>query len=87
MTGHFTADDKVYDGTTAATILTRSLTGGIVAGDTVTLTGGSATFANANVGTGKTVTGTGFSLTGADAGNYSLASSTLTTTADILRRS
>ena len=83
MTGHFTAADKVYDGTTAATITGRSLTGGIISGDTVTLTGGSATFATANVGTGKTVTGTGFSLAGASAGNYSLASSTLTTTADI----
>ena len=35
------------------------------------LTGGTATFANKNVGTGKTVTLTGASLTGADAGNYS----------------
>ena len=33
--------------------------------------------------TDKTVTGTGFGLVGADAENYSLASTTLTTTADI----
>ena len=83
LTGHFTAADKEYNGLVGATITDRSLTGGIISGDTVTLTGGSATFATANVGTGKTVTGTGFSLTGASAGNYSLASSTLTTTADI----
>ncbi len=83
LTGHFTAANKEYNGLTGATILTQTLTGGIVAGDVVTLDGGTATFANANVGTGKTVTGTGFTLGGADAGNYVLASSTLTTTANI----
>ena len=35
------------------------------------------------MGTPKTVTGTGFTLGGTDAGNYHLASSTLTTTANI----
>ncbi len=55
----------------------------MVGTDDVDLTGGTATFANANVGNNKTVTGTGFTLDGAAAGNYSLASSTLTTTADI----
>jgi YDG domain len=85
VTGSFTADNKVYDGGTSATILTRSLTGK-VGTDDVSLSGGSATFANKHVGTGKTVTGTGFSLTGAKANNYILASSTLTTTADITAR-
>jgi YDG domain len=75
VTGSFTADNKVYDGGTSATILTRSLTGK-VGTDDVSLSGGSATFANKHVGTGKTVTGTGFSLTGAKANNYILASST-----------
>jgi|GEM_PF-321785 len=82
LTGSFTAADKAYDGTTAATISGRSLAG-VVAGDSVSLTGGSATFANKNAGDNKTVTGTGFSLTGADAANYSLASTTLTAQADI----
>lgn len=86
LTGHFTADNKEYDGTTAATILTRSLTGGILSGDVVSLTGGSATFGDKHVGTGKTVSGSGFSLTGAAAGNYVLASATLSTTADITQR-
>jgi hypothetical protein len=36
-----------------------------------------------NVGSAKTVTGTGFSLSGADKGNYTLKSSTLTTTSSI----
>jgi hypothetical protein len=85
ITGSFTADDKVYDGGTSATILTRSLTGKVGADD-VSLAGGTATFADKNVGTGKTVTGTGFSLSGTDKDNYTLASSTLTTTANISAR-
>ena len=55
----------------------------MVGNDDVSLSGGTATFANADVGQGKTVTGTGFELVGAAKGNYSLASSTLTTTASI----
>ena len=84
VTGAFTASNKTYDGTTAATILTRTVSGVLAADATnVTLTGGTATFSDANVGTGKTVTGTGFSLTGTAASNYALASTTLTTTANI----
>jgi hypothetical protein len=79
VTGSFTAANKVYDGTTAATIATRSLSGAS-GGDVVSLSGGTTTFASANVGT-WTVTGTSFTLTGAAAGNYSLASSILATTA------
>ena len=82
LTGSFTAANKFYDGTTAATITGRSLSGAI-AGDDVSLSGGSATFSDKQVANGKTVTATGFVLAGSAAGNYSLASSTLTTTADI----
>jgi YDG domain len=82
ITGSFTAADKLYDGTAVATISGRSLDGKI-AGDDVTLVGGTATFEDANVGQERTVTGTGFELSGADKGNYRLASSTLTTTASI----
>src|SRR5207247_2543431 len=49
----------------------------------VSLTGGTATFANKNIGVGKTVTATGLSLSGTAAGNYQLASTSATTTADI----
>ena len=55
----------------------------IVAGDTVSLIGGTATFANKNVGTGKTVTLAGATLTGADEGNYSARPRSRTTTANI----
>src|SRR5207249_3663125 len=62
---------------------------GVLAGDTgnVTLTGSSATFANKNVGTGKTVTATGLSLTGTKAANYVLSSTSASTTANISARS
>src|SRR5262249_51774411 len=85
LTGSITAADKVYDGTTAATITGRTLSG-VVSGDDVTYVGGTATFADKNAGTtGKTVTGTGLSLSGTDAGNYTV-NSAATTTAHITPR-
>src|SRR5207249_79180 len=49
---------------------------GVLAADTanVTASGGTATFANANAGTGKTVSSTPFTLSGSAAGNYTLSS-------------
>src|SRR6185369_7374560 len=85
VTGSITADNKIYDGTTAATIATRTISG-VLGIDNVSLDGGTATFADENVGTGKTVTATGLSLSGADAGNYQLDSTSATTTADITAR-
>jgi hypothetical protein len=82
VTGSFTASDKVYDGSTTATI-TNHLLSGILGTDAVSLYGGTATFVDKNVGAGKTVTGTGFTLSGTAAGNYSLASTTLSTKASI----
>jgi hypothetical protein len=76
-----TAANKVYDATTAATITGRTLSG-VIAGDSVTYSGGSATFADKNVGTGKTVTTTGLGLAGTDAGNYTVNAIAITT-ADI----
>jgi hypothetical protein len=70
-----TADDKPYDGDTDATIDTGSASlQGIITGDTVNLdvTNASGAFADKNVGDGKTVAISGLSITGADAGNYSL---------------
>ncbi|HVG84376.1 MAG TPA: YDG domain-containing protein, partial [Vicinamibacterales bacterium] len=79
-----TVDDKPYDGTTAATILTRTLTSTLsLDGHGVSLTGGVATFADADAGVGKSVTATGLSLTGVDAARFVLSSTTATTTADI----
>jgi hypothetical protein len=64
-----TADDKPYDGTTAATALLSF--GNIFAGDDLAPSGyTSATFDTADVGTDKTVTVTGITGTGADVDNY-----------------
>ena len=65
------ASDKVYDGTTAATVTGSTLTG-LVNSDAVTLVLGSATFASKDTGTAKVVTVTGSTLSGAQSGNYSL---------------
>jgi uncharacterized repeat protein (TIGR03803 family) len=81
ITGSITASNKVYDGTTAATIASRTLTG-VLGSDVVSYTGGTAAFADKNVGTAKPVTATGLGLAGADAGNYSV-NTTATATADI----
>lgn len=80
------AEDKVYDGTTAATLnLGTSSFDGLVAGDDITVTGGTGAFSDKNVGAGKTVSVTGLVLGGADAANYALGSST-TTSASITPR-
>ena len=71
IVGGIAAASKIYDGNNAATITSRTLAG-VLAGDTVNYSGGSATFFDANVGDGKTVTGTGLGLGGADAGNYTV---------------
>ncbi|MFA4994238.1 MAG: YDG domain-containing protein [Bdellovibrionales bacterium] len=68
-----TANNKIYDGTTAATLDTTSQQlVGIVNGDTVDLTAGTGVFASKDVGTGITVTASGFAISGAGAGNYDI---------------
>jgi len=84
VSGSFTAQSRIYDGATAATVLTRSLNG-TIGSDDVALSGGTASFADKNVGTAKTVTLTGAALSGSDAANYHLTG-VATTTADINAR-
>ncbi len=84
MVTGITAKDRTYDGMTDATLETSGATlGGVIDSDDVTLdtSGAMGTFATKDVGMGITVTIGGLSLTGADAGNYSLVEPT--TTADI----
>jgi trimeric autotransporter adhesin len=76
-----TATNKVYDGSTVATIAALGTTG-LVAGDAVTFGNTSAAFDDKNAGTGKTVTVSGIVASGADANNYSY-NTTAATTADI----
>ena len=75
--------DKVYDGNSVAAV---TLSDNRVAGDTVVLANTSASFANKNAGTGKTVSVAGISASGADAGNYTLSATSLSTTASITPR-
>ncbi|HEU4841981.1 MAG TPA: YDG domain-containing protein, partial [Ilumatobacteraceae bacterium] len=82
LTGSFTTQSRTYDGTTSAEIATRSLDG-IVGADAVALAGGTAAFADKNVGADKPVSGSGFALSGAAAANYALASTTIASTGTI----
>jgi hypothetical protein len=83
ITGSVSVLDKTYDGTTAATINTRTLNG-VLANDVVSYTGGTATFSDSNAGAGKTVAVAGLYLAGPDAGNYTV-NSTATATASIAK--
>ncbi len=86
ISGSFTVSDKTYDGTTTAFITTKSLTlSGVSSGDTVALTA-VASFSDANVAVGKTVTLAGSSLTGANKDKYILSFiGAPTATADITK--
>ena len=78
------ATSKVYD----ATLITSGSVAlsGVITGDSVGVTMSTAYFLDKNVGTNKTVNLTGITLTGNDAGNYTVASST-TAQANITTRS
>ncbi|GJI94385.1 hypothetical protein RugamoR57_11030 [Duganella caerulea] len=75
-----TANNRVYNmdwnpaasqyGTAATLNVAGGTLGGVIGSDVVTLSAGSGTFSDRNVGTGKSVTATGFVLGGADGGNY-----------------
>jgi hypothetical protein len=76
-----TAQDKPYDGTTAATLDTSgAMLVGVIAGDNVTLdvSGAVGNFDTPDIGTDKTVFITGLTITGPDAGNYMLTQPTTT---------
>src|SRR5262249_46139996 len=74
--------NRVYDGTTGAT---GAPSDNRVAGDLLTDSYSSATFADKNVGAGKVVSVSGISISGTDAGNYTF-NPTASTTADITAR-
>ena len=80
--GGLGASNKVYDGTTLATLSLGSLNvANLVGDDNITLNVSNATgsFGDKNVGTGKTVDVTGITLSGPDAGNYIIGNSYQTT--------
>ena len=76
--------DKVYDGGTAATLVSAGTLQNMVDNDKVTLSAAGAAFADRNAGDNKQVTVSGVALSGEDAGNYSIAD-TATTTASITK--
>ena len=77
------AENKEYDGSNSATVTGTAAVEGKVGSDDVTVTGGTATFDNKNVGAGKTVTFSGYSLGGTAAGNYNLTAQPANVTAEI----
>lgn len=82
-----TANNKVYTGTTAATLSGTATLVGVEPGDVVTLGGSpTAVFASANVGTAIAVTVSGYTKSGADNANYTLSQPT-GLTADITQAS
>jgi hypothetical protein len=76
-----TGSSKVYDGNVTDSVTLSS--SGILAGDAVTFSDTSATFSDANVGAGKTVSVNGISAAGVSAGNYALNNLAATASADI----
>jgi filamentous hemagglutinin family protein len=67
---------KIYDGATAAILgASNYALKGVVTGDTVSVATTAGTYDTRNIGTAKTVTVNSLTLTGADAGNYSVSSS------------
>lgn len=83
ITASLSAQSRVYDGTTTATGTLSST--GMVAGDDLSLSASTTTFANKNAGSGKIVTASGIALSGNDALNYSLTATTATATANITK--
>ncbi|MEV4781539.1 YDG domain-containing protein [Burkholderia sp. LMU1-1-1.1] len=87
----FTANNRVYnldyDSATASygrrATLNGGVLGGVIGGDQVSIGGASASFADKNAGTAKSVTVNGVTLSGADSGNYVVGSLQTGLTADI----
>ena len=80
-----TAQNKVYDGTTAAKV---DQTGDVttkIDGDDVSVQAGAAQFTSADAGEDIRVIFSGFTLTGADAGNYILSAQPADGMADIAK--
>ncbi|WP_159060773.1 YDG domain-containing protein [Selenomonas massiliensis] len=87
--GTVAAQSKTYDGTTAAdTSKFQATLGNVVAGeeDSVTATAAGATYNSKDVRAANTVGYTGVQLTGAGAGNYTLAATTAQGAGTIAKR-
>src|ERR1039458_1280275 len=85
LTGVITASNKVYDGTTTATLSSQTLSGTTYGSDAshLSLADTAANFNTKDVPTATTVTATGLSLTGTAASDYQLSSASATASASI----
>jgi uncharacterized repeat protein (TIGR02543 family) len=74
---NLTGNNKVYNGNISATVGGSASLSGVISGDNVVL-GGTPTFTynNKNVGNNKPITVSGYTISGTDAGNYSLSQPT-----------
>ncbi|MDD4099334.1 MAG: YDG domain-containing protein, partial [Lentisphaeria bacterium] len=72
VTVSFTADEKTYDGNTAATVHDFVFPG-VVAGDALAIADAMAQFAEERVGTWPVTVDAGYTVTGNDDGNYTLS--------------
>ena len=87
--GTVAAQTKTYDGNTSADAAQFSATlGNVVAGEenSVTVTATGATYNSKNVAAASTIDYTGVALSGADAGNYTLAATTAQGAGTITKR-
>jgi hypothetical protein len=79
-----TATDKTYNANDAATLVTSGATfNGMFANDVLNVATSTGVFNDARAAIGKTVSISGITLGGTDAGNYTLTTSTASTTATI----
>ena len=81
LTPSITANGRTYNGGTTVTLASQTVTG-TFGSDVVSLEVGASSFTSKNAGT-ETVTATGLSLGGNDAANYTLSSTTASSTAII----
>ena len=85
--GAVESQSKTYDGTRAADASKfRAALGNAIAGDNVSTTATGAAYNDKNVAAANRIDYTGVALTGADAGNYSLAATTAQGTGTIAKR-
>ena len=80
------AENKVYDATTQASVLGTPSIDGKLDDDDLAVNYGQANFTDKNAGNSKTVNFSGFSLSGQDAANYTLSSQPASVLADIEKR-
>ncbi|MDN2699798.1 YDG domain-containing protein, partial [Janthinobacterium sp. SUN073] len=78
-------NNKTYDGTATATLTGMATFSGIIGADSLSVAG-NGLFSDKNAGTGKSVDVSALTLGGADAGNYTLASTISSGVANITQK-